>query len=76
VKIKDKLGAEMYEVVKALAIILGFKTFEDYVAHCIKQNAEMFIEGGDLIPDYFCDAYKHLARGPIKGLDSEKEQKE
>ncbi|HEU4824539.1 MAG TPA: hypothetical protein VFS97_14040 [Nitrososphaeraceae archaeon] len=35
-KIKDKLGAEMYEVVKVLAIILGFKTFEDYVAHCFK----------------------------------------
>jgi hypothetical protein len=62
---KVKLDPKMYKVANALCTILGFDTFEDYVSHCVRQNVEMFIEGGDDIAEYFHDAYKHLMhKGP------------
>jgi hypothetical protein len=73
---KVKLDSKMYKVANVLSTIPGFDTFEDYVVHCIKQNVEMFIAGGDDIADYFHDSYKHLMYRPSTGADPKKSKEE
>jgi hypothetical protein len=72
-KVKEILKPEMFKVAQALSTVLGFKTFDDYIAICIKTNVQMFIEGGADIYEEFKRAYKHLGyeRGEEKESDKE-----
>ena len=57
---------EMYKVAKALSVVLGYESFEEYISHCLRRDVNMFIQGGDEIGEYFRDAYRHLVRQPDK----------
>lgn len=72
--IRDKLGPEMYKVAKALSVVLGYESFEEYISHCLRRDVNMFIQGEDEIGEYFRDAYRHLVHQPKRG--SEKQRKE
>jgi hypothetical protein len=75
-KVKEILKPEMYKVAQALSTILEFKTFDSYVAVCIKTNVQMFIEGGADIYEELNKAYKHLGYEPRREKEPDKKKEE
>jgi len=65
--LRNDLGPELYKVAEALSVVTGFESFGDYVAHCVRRDVNMFVQGGDQIDQYFGDAYQHLVSQPQRG---------